>query len=58
MTDPERAILADRELLACTLYHLADAHHPLAQAAYEADARYLRKLIDTYEKVFFDAHDI
>lgn len=58
MSQPERAILADRELLARTFYHLGEAHHPLVQAAYEADARYLRKLIDCYEKVFFDAHDI
>lgn len=59
MIAPERAILADRDALQRANRRLADIDlHPLARAAHEADARYLRKLIDRYERFHFQAHGL
>lgn len=58
ITNPERSILADRELLD-RIEKLAEAaEHPLVKRAYEADIRYLRRLVNTYERVFFNLHGI
>lgn len=56
--EPERAILADRDLLTRVERWAKEADHPLAKAAYEADVRYLRKLVDHYERVYFDIHGL
>lgn len=58
MTHPERAILADREALAAAERQVEAAEHPHVKAAAEADVRYLRGLIDRYEKQFFICHGI
>lgn len=59
MISPERGILADRDALLNTNRRLAGIDlHPLARSAYEADARYLRKMIDRHEKFFFQAHGL
>jgi hypothetical protein len=59
MDNPERGILADRELLNRVNKRLGELDlHPLARRAYEADARYLHENIDRYEKVFAIVHDL
>jgi hypothetical protein len=56
--NPERGILADRETLARVKKLVNSADHPLARAAYEPDIRYLRGLIETYERAYFIAHGL
>lgn len=51
-------ILADREALTRAEKAAQAAQHPLARAAHEADARYLRGLIDEYEYRLFDLHGL
>lgn len=58
MINSERAILADREALARAEKGAAAATNPLVKQAHEADARYLRGLIDRSEQQFFLLHDI
>jgi hypothetical protein len=58
MLEPEAGILADRQALARAEQAAAEATHPLAKAAHEADARYLRSLVDKFEASFFIAHGL